>query len=322
MPLTFLSHQAPVVPLKMLWPRWFDGTALVVGSMAPDLLYFDYGSPVYVYAHTPWSQVWLCVPVTIVLTWVIKRVVAGPAAAHLPNVGPWHLRDYGRLAVWRMPNTLIGWVVLVSSALIGSMSHLLLDSFTHSFGWSVERLAPLRAEVVVPMPAGSRTLALYDVLQLHGSVVGAAFVVWCLLVIGRRRSLLSWYPTVPPVATATVRSWLVLVGWCGLGVATGLVAAELTGITPGAPASIIRFAGFSFLGLVVGCVACRPYMAAPPRSGDRVAVHLDDEAADLVDLRGLAEDPEVDQRPFEEGPSRQVQAAAPRQAPLFEGGDR
>ena len=36
MPATFPSHAAAVLPLKLWRPRWFDGVALVVGSMAPD----------------------------------------------------------------------------------------------------------------------------------------------------------------------------------------------------------------------------------------------------------------------------------------------
>ena len=39
MPFTFLAHQAPVLPIKARRPDRWDGLALVVGSMAPDLAY-------------------------------------------------------------------------------------------------------------------------------------------------------------------------------------------------------------------------------------------------------------------------------------------
>ncbi|WP_367319789.1 DUF4184 family protein [Streptomyces sp. HUAS ZL42] len=39
MPLTFPSHAAAVMPLKIRRPHWFDGVALVVGSTVPDLPY-------------------------------------------------------------------------------------------------------------------------------------------------------------------------------------------------------------------------------------------------------------------------------------------
>lgn len=39
MPFTF-SHPAIALPLKVIKPAWFSTTGLVVGSIAPDLLYF------------------------------------------------------------------------------------------------------------------------------------------------------------------------------------------------------------------------------------------------------------------------------------------
>jgi hypothetical protein len=35
MPLTFPSHALAVLPLKIRWPCYFDGVALVVGSAVP-----------------------------------------------------------------------------------------------------------------------------------------------------------------------------------------------------------------------------------------------------------------------------------------------
>jgi hypothetical protein len=37
MPLTLPTHPIAVVPLKMWRPGWFDGVALVVGAVAPDV---------------------------------------------------------------------------------------------------------------------------------------------------------------------------------------------------------------------------------------------------------------------------------------------
>jgi Domain of unknown function (DUF4184) len=39
MPFTFFAHQAPFLPMARRWPRLIDGTALIVGTMAPDLAY-------------------------------------------------------------------------------------------------------------------------------------------------------------------------------------------------------------------------------------------------------------------------------------------
>ncbi|MEU7905931.1 DUF4184 family protein [Actinoplanes sp. NPDC049118] len=37
--MTFSSHPAAVLQLKVWRPRWVDGVALAIGSMAPDLAY-------------------------------------------------------------------------------------------------------------------------------------------------------------------------------------------------------------------------------------------------------------------------------------------
>ncbi|MFI9531412.1 DUF4184 family protein [Micromonospora rosaria] len=63
MPLTFPSHPAAIVPLKLSRPRWFDGTALIFGSMAPDLAYVLDGSglPVGPFSHQLPGLVGWCV---------------------------------------------------------------------------------------------------------------------------------------------------------------------------------------------------------------------------------------------------------------------
>jgi hypothetical protein len=39
MPSTVLSHQGIVLPLKIRYPNKFDGTALCVGSIVPDITF-------------------------------------------------------------------------------------------------------------------------------------------------------------------------------------------------------------------------------------------------------------------------------------------
>jgi hypothetical protein len=265
-PLTFLSHQAPVLPLKLAAPRWFDGTALVVGSMAPDLVFVLHGTRWYPEAHAVGAQLWVCLPLTIVLTWVIKRVVAGPLGVHLPDGGPFHLRDYARLASWRLPRRALPWLVLLSSALIGSCSHLVLDSFTHGFGFVVTRVAVLRAEMfTLPAVLSGRTVFVHDLLQLGGTVVGAAITLWCLLVIGRRRLLLEWYPHAPPIRPSmpTTRSRRLLAVGSVAGLVAGLAVAVCTRHVGGAQDLVIRLAAMTFVGLVAGCVGARRAAASP-----------------------------------------------------------
>lgn len=132
MPLTFLSHQAVVLPLKLGAPRWTSGTALVLGSMAPDAEYFMRTYPSGTISHTWPGQLTFCLPVTLVLYWVVTRIVAVPLAAHLPPGGSMRLHEYALLR--EQPETFRHWMTVAVSALIGSSSHVLLDRL--SGGWS------------------------------------------------------------------------------------------------------------------------------------------------------------------------------------------
>lgn len=125
MPITFPSHPAAVIPLKLWQPRWFDGVALVVGSMAPDFAYVLDGSglPVWPFSHQPAGLVGWSLPITLAGTWVVRRT-APVIATHLPSGGWLALRDYGSLGASRHR-----WWITASSALVGAASHLALDWF-------------------------------------------------------------------------------------------------------------------------------------------------------------------------------------------------
>ncbi len=125
MPLTFLSHQAVVLPLKVAAPRATSGTALVIGSMAPDVEYFLNGYPTSTVSHTWLGQLTFCLPVTLALFLIVTRVIAEPAAANAPDWEPLRLEDYALLR--EQPVSVRHWGIVAVSALIGSASHVILD---------------------------------------------------------------------------------------------------------------------------------------------------------------------------------------------------
>lgn len=193
MPVTFFAHQAPLVPLKIYRPSWFDATALCAGSMIPDLMY----------AFTPadidtnhWTIITTRgVPIALALTVLLRYVVVPVAAAHLPDVGPARLRSLAVVEL-RRPNP----AITLLSAAIAVYSHALLDWFTHD-----DRRGPRTlgyADVHVSIGEQDRTLA--QVLQLIGHSVGGALGLWALVWIGRRRMLERWYDD---AAVARARAW-------------------------------------------------------------------------------------------------------------------
>jgi len=132
MPFTFLSHQAIVLPLKLRAPRAVSGTALVLGSIAPDVEYFLRTYPTGTVSHTWIGQLTFCLPVTLVLYWIVTRIVAVPLAAHLPDGGDLRLSEYALLR--EQPSSVRHWLTVATSAITGSVSHVVLDKL--SGGWS------------------------------------------------------------------------------------------------------------------------------------------------------------------------------------------
>jgi hypothetical protein len=111
----FPTHPVAVLPLKLWRPRWFDGVALVLGSMAPDLAYALDGSgwPVWPFSHEYAGLFGWCLPITVVGCWIV-RPAAPVLAAHVPLLAD--LRPVS-------PR----WWITGSSALVGATSHLALD---------------------------------------------------------------------------------------------------------------------------------------------------------------------------------------------------
>jgi hypothetical protein len=201
MPMTFPSHQGAVLPLKVWRPRWFDGVALAVGAASPDVAYVVDGSglPVWPLSHQQRGLILWCLPVTLILSWLFRRASA-VIAAHLPEGGVLHLRDFGVLRVTR-PR----WWVTACSALIGAESHLLLDA------------------------AGQSRVAEWA-LDAAGGLVTIVTVVH----VGRHRLLRAWHGVAPPVTRRPRLFWgtaavLTVAGLAVLPVLPGAFLAHTTG---------------------------------------------------------------------------------------------
>jgi hypothetical protein len=184
MPLTFLSHQAIVLPIKIKAPNVTSGTALVLGSMSPDVEYFLNGYPTGTISHTWLGLFIFCLPVTLALYWVVTRIVAAPLAAHLPDGGNFRLRDYALVA--RPRGDVRHWGIVGVSSLIGAASHIVLDRL--SGGWG---RTPSHFGSWIP----------YDLLPSGEAWIAAKIITWialgavCVLLlrhIGRHRLLQRW----------------------------------------------------------------------------------------------------------------------------------
>ncbi|MFB9322798.1 DUF4184 family protein [Cryptosporangium minutisporangium] len=138
MPLTYLAYQVPAFALKLGRPRWFDGTALALGSMAPDWAYVLVGSRFAVDAHAPAGLLLLAVPAAAVAA-VVTRRLAPAVADCLPEPLGLPLRRLRAIGARRPPLVLTG-----VSALFGALTHVGWDSFTHAGRWGARTVPWLR----------------------------------------------------------------------------------------------------------------------------------------------------------------------------------
>jgi Domain of unknown function (DUF4184) len=207
MPFTFFAHQAPVIPLKIARPRWFDGTALCIGSMAPDFAY-PLGAWMQRQNHTAIGIVVWSLPVSLVICWAIRTWVAETAFAQLPDAGWFRLHSYRVLATRRPPV-----LQTVVSVLLGATIHVLIDAFTH-----VDRFGALWLNfdsrmVTIPMRGETELArALQDAGHTFGTMLGIALLVY----VGHGLLLERWYGT---EAVARARRFTLLrsqrvVFWC------------------------------------------------------------------------------------------------------------
>ena len=192
MPFTFFAHQVPVLPLKMRAPDRWDGLALVVGSILPDLWYVTsgwrwgpLGLPLWVSGHRFDLIVQNCVIPGTILTILLRRWAVPVVPAVLPKAGFLRLRDYRLLALSQHR-----WWVTAYSVLVGALTHLLIDGFTHSDGWAVDGIPALQEPLLT---IGDRSVAVYKALQFGGHVFGSITGAYLLLVISRRKLQWTWH---------------------------------------------------------------------------------------------------------------------------------
>ncbi|GGV30246.1 hypothetical protein GCM10010182_61720 [Actinomadura cremea] len=206
MPFT-LSHPAAVLPLARgpLVP-----SALVIGSMAPDIPYFFFAMELRGTTHRAHGVVTVDVLIGLAAFAVWHLLWKRPLAALAP----------ARLRRRLPPTAPIRWGWAVPSVAIGAATHVLWDAFTH-LDWSFAGELPWLTESFGGMEG-------YRWLQYVSGVAGLAIVLlW----------LARWARTAPPTTDAAAASgpWRVPV-CAGLGAVTalgGLLSALLFPDQPG-----------------------------------------------------------------------------------------
>jgi len=169
-----VSHVAAVLPAYRPLARAHVFSAAVIGSMVPDFGFLLPGSFARWQTHSLAALFSFCLPVGLLaycLTqWLIKPAVVEvvPDGAHTRLC-----RDHP--VAWRKPWR---WPLVVIALLLGAVTHLVWDGFTHENARGVH-LFPGLTEYGPDMAGHS--LQLYRWLQYGSSIVGLAIVAAALV---------------------------------------------------------------------------------------------------------------------------------------------
>lgn len=216
MPFT-LAHPAAVIPLAKPLGRYAVLSALIIGSMMPDVSYLLSLDIDREYSHSLVGLFGFCVPIGLLVYWVFHLLYKGPLIAMcgtaLQSRCPEIIANYKQLP--KVPL-----FVVIGSLWIGAVTHLVWDAFTHAGSFFVAEYPILQHllfsfhGVYVPV---------YRLLQQLSSVMGLVLMAYWVR---------QWYINAEVHAIpANVRLGFRHRAWvCWLIVVCAIMAGLLTGL--------------------------------------------------------------------------------------------
>jgi hypothetical protein len=241
MPIT-PAHTIAAWPLRRIVPQ-LPLSALVIGTMSPDYEYFLRLAPVTRVAHTPAGLVLFCIPVSMAVWFVWRRLVR---PALVPLLPPGLARALGPASA--------SWALALVAVFLGALSHVAWDSFTHQNDWAVRALPVLRTQPVPDLIA----LPWYKLLQYGSSVGGLLLIVFWIATWIRSQpaSAREWAPGQFPRTLRVVSFVLVISAVCG--VADSLMGSRHTWQVGLGRAAVGAMVGCSLAVLAYGLIRTRP----------------------------------------------------------------
>ena len=165
MPFTF-SHPAIVLPF--LKNKNLSATALIVGSISPDLEYFFRMKMQSEISHTLLGIFLIDFPLGFIVIFAFHTIIKKPLIANLPYFFQSRmqlLKDSNWIRYFK--NNIL---VVLLSFFLGTLSHIFWDSMTHWDGYVVERIAFFN-QVFFGLPV-------YKIAQYGSSIIGLILILY------------------------------------------------------------------------------------------------------------------------------------------------
>lgn len=174
MPFTF-SHPAIILPLTYLPKRWVSVSALVIGSLTPDFEYFIRMRINSQFSHYNVGLFWFDVPLGLLLTFIFHQLVRNPLIDNLPlflKSRVIHYQSFDWLQHFRQY-----WLTILISLVIGAVSHIFWDRFTHHHGYFVDLIPALNKHYYLFY----HSIVGYRIVQHASTLLGALCIAIVVL---------------------------------------------------------------------------------------------------------------------------------------------
>ena len=209
MPFTF-AHPAIVLPIEKKWSRYFNLTALVLGSMSPDFEYFVKLKIENKIGHSLLGFITFNLPLVIILAFIFHYVIKNTLILHLPSKAIELIKQEELQKPTHKVKSVLRLIIFIYSPILGMFSHTLWDSFTHENGFFVSIIPALNYKIFI--------FPVYKLLQ-HGSTIVGLSIIFIFLynqrskehynkkTISLKRKVLYWaFIFLGTIAFITVRS--------------------------------------------------------------------------------------------------------------------
>lgn len=141
MPFTF-SHPAAIIPLLKTRKDVFSTMGLIVGSLSPDFEYFLRMKVKSHHSHTYLGLFYFDLPASIIICVVFQLIIKKILVSNLPDY--FRKRIKLNMEVIDFKYLINNRLKIIASILIGALTHIVWDDFTHSKALFVELIPVLK----------------------------------------------------------------------------------------------------------------------------------------------------------------------------------